>query len=284
MMTNEVIDGIKLWFQEDFTEFDSKDGLNKDNPFELKRFNIIVGANNAGKSRFIREVGLKILEDKLCFKHIETYKQALDDLKILFKGIFPKEIPQISEHYIYNSQTIKEHLNKTRIMLQHYINALEGKNTSSRVLQDIPHLNSINIENDKSKIKESCKTIEDVIFIIDSIKQRNDVKALYNKKVYYIGILRSLKKISFLTEKNKTDSYKNDNPLLNQVLHDYYFTEDQIISGEDFFEFLTDSLLGMPDERQNVRDYQEKLSHYFIISLTTKKLPLFQTEKLMHYK
>lgn len=67
---------------------------------------------------------------------------------------------------------------------------------------------------------------------------------------------------------------------MNQVLHDYYFTEEQIISGEDFFEFLTDSLLGMPDERQNVRDYQEKLSHYFFNNQEVTIIPNRKTNAL----
>ena len=45
---------IKLWFKEGYTDFDSSEGLNRDRPFELKRLNVIVGANNSGKSRFMR--------------------------------------------------------------------------------------------------------------------------------------------------------------------------------------------------------------------------------------
>lgn len=53
---------IKLWFKEGYTDFNSGNGLNRNSPFELKRLNIIVGANNAGKSRFMREFIFKLKE------------------------------------------------------------------------------------------------------------------------------------------------------------------------------------------------------------------------------
>ena len=51
---------IKLWFKEGYTDFDSSKGLNRNNPFELKRLNVIVGANNSGKSRFMRSLAMHI--------------------------------------------------------------------------------------------------------------------------------------------------------------------------------------------------------------------------------
>ena len=49
-------EAMKLWFKEGYTDFDSSEGLSRNNPFELKRLNIIVGANNSGKSRFMETI------------------------------------------------------------------------------------------------------------------------------------------------------------------------------------------------------------------------------------
>lgn len=70
--------------------------------------------------------------------------------------------------------------------------------------------------------------------------------------------MRSLKNLQFIEDVRALNP-----PLLARTNQDYEFKKEQIISGEDFFEFLTDSLLGMPEERQRVYDYQDKLSHYF---------------------
>ena len=82
-----------------------------------------------------------------------------------------------------------------------------------------------------------------------------------NSSFYYIDTLRSLRKLT--TKTVSTDDGLGRYPLLFRTLTDYNFEEQEIVSGEDFFEFLTDSLLGMPKERQRIDDYQAKLSHYF---------------------
>ena len=77
-------ESIKIWFKEDFTDFDSKEGLNRDNPFELKRLNVLVGANNAGKSRFMREFSYRV-KGKL--NVYPTFIPTLNDINSSFKDI-----------------------------------------------------------------------------------------------------------------------------------------------------------------------------------------------------
>lgn len=76
-------DTINLWFKEGYTDFDSSEGVNRDRPFELKRLNVIVGANNSGKSRFMRELAYKIYLDEISIKNLPSYLQLLKKVKIL---------------------------------------------------------------------------------------------------------------------------------------------------------------------------------------------------------
>ncbi|WP_201620445.1 ATP-binding protein [Psychrobacter maritimus] len=76
-------EAMKLWFKEGYTDFDSSEGLNRNNPFELKRLNIIVGANNSGKSRFMRELACKIYVDEISLKNLTSYLQLLQKVGVL---------------------------------------------------------------------------------------------------------------------------------------------------------------------------------------------------------
>jgi len=74
---------MKLWFKQGYTDFDSDKGLNRKNPLELKRLNIIVGANNSGKSRFMRELACKIYVDEISLKNLTSYLQLLREVSKL---------------------------------------------------------------------------------------------------------------------------------------------------------------------------------------------------------
>ena len=76
-------EAIKLWFKEGYTDFDSNEGLNRDNPFELKRLNVIVGANNSGKSRFMREFAYKIYIDEISIRNLASYSHLLEKVNNL---------------------------------------------------------------------------------------------------------------------------------------------------------------------------------------------------------
>lgn len=107
--------------------------------------------------------------------------------------------------------------------------------------------------------------LKTLLDLVESIKYSD----FSEYQVFYINSLRSLKKIQSIHLLNEIsiDPQLNSNiwsdPLLLRTHLDYDFPHKQIISGEDFFEFLTNSLLGMPEERQRVYDYQNKISHYF---------------------
>ncbi|BBI66530.1 hypothetical protein PKHYL_07210 [Psychrobacter sp. KH172YL61] len=90
--------------------------------------------------------------------------------------------------------------------------------------------------------------------------------------------MRSLKNLKSIENTKNLVS-----PLLLRTHQDYRFSKEQIISGEDFFDFLTDSLLGMPEERQRIYDYQVQLSHYFFNNEIITLIP-HRKEESLHIK
>lgn len=97
---------IELWFKEGYTDFDSREGLNRDRPFELKRLNVIVGANNSGKSRFIRELMFKIKINSVEFKPPQVYTDYISIINKFIVAYSPNHQLETLNHSLYNSEDI----------------------------------------------------------------------------------------------------------------------------------------------------------------------------------
>lgn len=100
-------ENIKLWFKEGFKDFDSGDGLNRSNPFELERLNIIVGANNSGKSRFMRELIFKLKVDNVDFRYPQAYKDHISIINNFISNYSSKHIIEMPDESLYSLQDIK---------------------------------------------------------------------------------------------------------------------------------------------------------------------------------
>ncbi len=260
-------DTINLWFKEGYTDFDSSEGLNRSNPFELKQLNIIVGANNSGKSRFMREFATNI-NNQLNIHVSRQFLENIDRITEEFKKISSIDIDvkdiEIS-NYQFVENKIKQLIDSIRKNIQEFENWSNG---NTRYFGGTPmfisHISNYTRKNQTSFRVDAENIIEELVSLIGKIKTLDFEKY----QIFYINSLRSLKKIQSIDgieneTREKIEINFSKHPLLMRTYEDYEFNEDQIISGEDFFDFLTDSLLGMPEERQKVYDYQTKISHYF---------------------
>ena len=259
---------MKLWFKQGYTDFDSDNGLNRKNPLELKRLNIIVGANNSGKSRFMREFAINV-NDKLNIHLSESFLENIDRITKEYREISSIDIDlkdiKTSNYQVIDSK-IKQSVNSIRKNIQEFENWSNGSiHYSSGVPSFISHKSSYKEKSQASLFRVKAENIiEELVPLIEKIKTLD----FANYHIFYINSLRSLKKIQSNNGTENETSEKIEinllkQPLLLRTYEDYEFTEDRIISGEDFFDFLTDSLLGMPEERQRVYEYQDKISHYF---------------------
>lgn len=258
---------VKLWFKEEYTDFDSNEGLNRGDPFELKRLNIIVGANNSGKSRFMRSLGIKINNDQVDFYLSLSVLNELKNINDSFRSISSIDL-NLDNLEISSYQNINQKLENAKAVIKETRIAYENLTRNSVIYfrkgDEVPSKIHSSMSGNKDRFKVEAEKytarISDIISRIDSFNFSN-----YN--VFYVDTLRSLRKVKsskLLSEMNdKTEDILSKAPLLLRTYKDYDFSEDQINSGEDFFDFLTDSLLGMPEERQKVYSYQAKLSHYF---------------------
>ncbi|MFZ2553859.1 hypothetical protein, partial [Psychrobacter urativorans] len=248
-------DTIKLWFKEDFADFDSDDGLNRNNPFELKRLNIIVGANNSGKSRFMRAFGNKI-NNTMSIYPSKLFQDLVNDIKQSFQTISTMSL-HFDDILHTEYQTLKSKINKSIEDIERNINLARAISSG----ETLGHLNRNTVTREINAISYSnpsrfSSKAPDIIKKLQQLTEKIDYYNFNQYQLFYIDSLRSLKKINTTNNLNeKLVSIKPVRPLSLRTSCDYCFTEDQIISGEDFFEFLTDSLLGMPQERQRIEEY-----------------------------
>lgn len=274
---------IKLWFKEDFTDFDSAEGLNRNEPFELKRVNVLVGANNSGKSRFIRELATKASLSSINFQLPSIYLDVINEIDDFFK-------PYLADHgFTVTTESILS-LDKMKSEWQILWSGLIELRTQ---FENAIKFNRYNfkynsLEHEIYKKENSlyeCKNfIKKINILIEKIENLKD--AFYNLQLsslnyYYINSLRSLKKLQVNSnqmefkgnELSENDLELLQNPFIFRVYQDYKFLPNQIITGEDFFDLLTHSLLGQPNERQRIQDYQEKISHYFFNNQAVTIIP-----------
>ena len=287
---------IELWFKEEYTVFDSSTGLNRNNPFELKRLNVIVGANNSGKSRFMREIAIKCCNDEI---EVRPSYSRFDEMRnILIK--FNKSGSILKWDKLTSFEEMLSNFDPLLKDIYSINNFAQGNGI--RGSHDFESYKSIDFEKDQV-IEVASEFIDDPSAVFKIYEKINVTK--FN--IFYVSNLRSLKKLSrnsildetslagtvSIGEKIKNSARKHptlsidevkevliSNPLLQRVYQDYNFIDHQIISGEDFFNLLISSLLGKPDERQRIQHYQKKLSHYFFNNETITIIPYLKTDTI----
>ncbi|MGO2672295.1 AAA family ATPase [Psychrobacter celer] len=270
---------IKLWFKEGYTDFNSGNGLNRNSPFELKRLNIIVGANNAGKSRFMREFIFKLKVNSVDFKYPQAYKDYISIINSFICNHSSKHQLEIPDNSLCSLEDILRQWQNTGSFLTDTRKAIEAHITYSTSSIKYDTLEYAIVTGKLShEVRKLIDDIDQLIEGLSNIKNTLDSLSFKALKFYYIDSLRSLRKLN--SQIISIDAESEHYPLLSRTLTDYSFEKDEIISGEDFFGLLTDSLLGKPDERQRIQSYQEKLSHYFFNNEVITIIPHLRTDSI----
>ena len=243
------------------------DGYSSDNEqdynqvIEIKRLNFFIGKNNAGKSRFLRNLFLSQ-------NNINSYTTF--PLKLELNEIMSIDIQNCT-------RTVKFRDGR------HSFSNLDRTYTSSDDLHFVKEFFEI-INTYKFNQEKFASAITNFIIEIESYKNHNQ-EVIYgqfveklltaqkpNKKYdflnkYYIPVLRGMRYFHF---DKKIDESKR--PYIWRTMVDYFTNEEQefrknlsnfIITGELFYENLTKFRNGQEHQWQIIEDYQNALSSYF---------------------
>ena len=231
---------------------------------EIKRLNFFIGKNNAGKSRFLRNLFsscesistvpyLKI--DTNIIENITNKKNNISAK--IYKGnpvrINSKEISlsELNKEIDILAYTITQYL--------HYSNKVFLKNLYDKLLTYYF----------KNNWGETGLIFSESILGIEKTQSyQNDINIISVEKSY-IPILRGMRPVTEI---------ENKQPYIERAQKDYFsdkekYNSSNIITGESLYHELKEHLLGEPEQREIIRKYEEKLSQYFFDNETITLIP-----------
>ncbi|WP_239986324.1 AAA family ATPase [Pseudomonas congelans] len=214
---------------------------------KLRRFNLLIGSNNSGKSRLLRALFSTELS-KINIGLGREFQQSCRELGGLFdlisKGrtIYGFNCSNFMVLYDGGCRSVGE-INST-------INSL------------------VKLTTDAANISLSVMggDLNDYYQVQDIVRSRSPVEAVSdvrrasqeaaNLKRHYIPILRGMRPLQ-----------DNKDLFLDRTLKDYFASGEKtnlnIITGFDLYKLLAQFLLGQPEERQRVRSYETILGNEF---------------------
>ncbi|ENR4570296.1 ATP-binding protein [Acinetobacter baumannii] len=244
----------KLYYWADDLNFYFSDNhIASEQAIEIKRLNFFIGKNNAGKSRFLRTLyaSNKNIRDN-------NFYDATSEISTL------KELVENESNSIWMGNGSSS---SYRADLLNYINDILETKVFPRVrYKDYFLKNFEKIKLYRIKDKEIFTTITQQI----STKiEENDLLIANDSGKKYIPILRGMRPV--INEKNKL-------PYLEHTQKDYFnnqheYSSTNIITGELLYEDLKIHLLGEPEQRDLIKDYEEKLSQYFFDNEPVSLIP-----------
>ncbi len=247
----------KLYYwAENLENYNSDNEQDYDEIIEIKRLNFFIGKNNAGKSRFLRN--LFISSTKLHKYQIDLYRKLLVvDFKL--KNLNEYNNIKIKKSY----QDFIKHLNSLSELLNTTNNSVNNLATQFRYCLDcLSNLNLLNMISNTPYISNLESQFSE--------QYQNTLKLNIGDYKFYIPILRGMRPVTEL---------ENKQPYIERAQKDYFsntqkFNTKNIITGECLYHELKIHLLGEPEQRDLIKSYEEKLSQYFfdgdIVSLIPK--------------
>lgn len=221
---------------------------------EIKRLNFFIGKNNAGKSRFLRNIfSTQLTFEKLNF--ITCYNE-LEGLLVIVNELNASSINIGNSHGSHFKAQLLA--NVTNIL---NANIFPRDQFQSIFTQNFNQIKQYTYTIDPSKLNEITQKIQNYLDVF--YKQFSFIEKIY------IPILRGMRPVTELSNKH---------PYIERAQKDYFndkgkYNSSNIITGESLYSELTIHLLGEPEQRDLIKNYERKLSQYFFENETITLIP-----------
>jgi hypothetical protein len=246
----------KLYYwAENLENYSSDNDVEYNELIEIKRLNFFIGKNNAGKSRFLREAFIS-QHDLKTYNYISP-NHSLSELQTTLMSCH-------SGYIGFSNSYGGDNYNQLHKLIRDVITP-EPQRTRLEFVKILTE--KINMifqyydQNNKLKFNEITE------------KYRLDLESFYKnnnfKHKFYIPILRGMRPVT---------EQQNRQPYIERAQKDYFsdtdkFNSNNIITGECLYHELKIHLLGEPEQRELIKDYEEKLSQYFFDNETVSLIP-----------
>ncbi|WP_180035167.1 MULTISPECIES: AAA family ATPase [unclassified Acinetobacter] len=230
--------------------------IDNDFPYsiEIKRLNFFIGKNNAGKSRFLRNLFINSTHTipDFSFPNLSNFFTELKSIIESSQGTIWLGAMSSGENRTTLFKLINDAIDCPIFPRNRY---------KENYQRTIDQLSKVRIEYTQEftyKVSEIQKYVNDF---------ENNI--VYEKSKSYIPILRGMRPVI---------EQENTQPYIKRAQKDYFsdtnkFNSNNIITGECLYNELKIHLLGEPEQRELIKDYEEKLSQYFFDNETVSLIP-----------
>lgn len=221
-----------------------------DQPYiDVNRINVFVGRNNSGKSRFVRSVFAANIKSELLNDRIVDQK-VMQSSKFFTDPNFENPVTDFID---------ADAMRMIKSLQYGTDSNLSGILQNLRVVESRINKTSWSV-NPRSQM------------LIGKIKERlsdfNSVQKAFNIDRFYIPTLRGMRSLA----DGSVDPY------LQKTADDYFAgNQSGIVTGHDLYTQLSILLLGTPENRAAIKQYEQKLSEYFFEGKQIAIIPRFQT-------
>lgn len=228
-----------------------------ENWINLRKLNLLVGPNNSGKSRLLRTL-FSTQPEKLKVSISDAIKYACRELGKIINIM--NDCPRILEFdceefkSIYNGDC--KYVNAVTTTIDDFIRTLTLANDTNFWAQG----NTVN-EFNLMRRHLPEENLEEVLSHLEDLKAQT-----INIKKHYIPILRGMRPLG-----------DGKDLFLERTLRDYFPTPDKlnVTTGFDLYNLLASFLLGQPDERERVRNYEKILGNEFFGGADVTLIPQY---------
>ncbi|WP_089605769.1 AAA family ATPase [Acinetobacter piscicola] len=249
----------KLYYwAENLEGYSSDNEKDYDQIIEIKRLNFFIGKNNAGKSRFLRNLFITKYNPENFYIFNLKNRVFTSFFELLNKAQFIKKTKDTYSSISHSLQPIDSRSNLSKI---EWI-----KNNQNKSIIDSPFFKSNEIE-----ILSNILSYSHHSQLSQDYEQNTDIKSeYYQAKKSFISDLKFVSKsyIPILRGMRPVTETENKQPYIERAQKDYFsdkekYNSSNIITGECLYHELKIHLLGEPEQREIIKQYEEKLSQYF---------------------
>ena len=285
---------------DDYTIINS---TNKDCLMELSKVNIFVGANNTGKSRFMRSLFYVDKDYQLKFlpndSQFDTFlKQASKFKKTFKKDILESQDQRRARFDIFNSLHDIEFVEESTAPYPNLIKIYNNANNDSKnhpmsyeyecneIFKKL--FNEIDINDNLFRYnfyRIYIPSLRGLIPLIPSEfksdEQSNDVYAERIKKDYFPDERNIIIDVNDFLKKDDEDESESRVLHLEDILEkSKYFSKHSIITGLQFYDSVKNYLLGDLEQREIISEYENYLSKTFFDEKKVALIPKIKDDVL----
>lgn len=264
--------GEKLYYwAENLEGYISDNDIDSNEVIEINRLNFFIGKNNSGKSRFLRQ----LFQTSTHFKEFQKY-DLTNEIEELLSYLQQNNFRRPTRHgqdnswssdgtSVVSAQEKFEIETDLNFLISLKFNLNEIKNRISEIKSII------------SRYKlDSSHTVNQLPTLIEKIENkvaRIELQKWFSDGKIYIPILRGMRPVAAI------DKY----PYIERAQKDYFkdndnFNSSNIITGERLYHELKMHLLGEPEQRELIKNYEEKLSQYFFDNEPISLIPKYDQD------